>query len=73
MLADCPLWDMLDFVRSVFGPAQPFEKLPALLQHYEECPGLEYFFAVQAGHPGAPFTARPGEAEAIAHIHAAIA
>lgn len=73
MLADCALWDVLDVIKTVFGPVQPFVQLPALLQHYEECPGLEHIFAVHAGHPGAPFTARPGEAEAIACIHEALA
>jgi hypothetical protein len=73
MLADCLLWDMLDFTEIVYGPARPFMQLSALRRHYEECPGREHFRAVLAEHPGAQFTARPGEAEAIARIHEALA
>lgn len=73
MLADCLLWDMLNFTEIVYGPALPFAHYPALKRHYDECPGREHFLAVLSEHPGAQFTARPGEPEAISRIHEALA
>jgi glutathione S-transferase len=64
---------MLDFANYVFGPALPLKELPALQAHYEECPGRDAFRALQDEHPGLITTARPGEAEAVARIRAAIA
>jgi glutathione S-transferase len=72
MLADCQLWDMLNFAETVFGPVLSLKEVPTLRAHYEECPGREEFRALLAEYPGLSITARPGEAEAIALIQAAV-
>ena len=72
MLADCQLWDMLNFAETVFGSALSLKNLPALRAHYEECPSQEHFRALLADYPGLCCTARPGEAEAIARIQVAV-
>ncbi len=72
MLADCQLWDMLNFAETLFGPALALHELPALQTHYETCPGRDDFRALLDEHPGLAITARPGEAEAITRIRGAL-
>jgi glutathione S-transferase len=72
MLADCQLWDVLNFAETVFGTALSLKDLPALEAHYRECPGRKDFQALLDEYPGLAITARPGEAEAIARIRAAV-
>jgi glutathione S-transferase len=72
MLADCQLWDSLNFAETVFGSALALNTLPALRVHYEECPGRDDFLRLLVAYPGLSCTARPGEAEAIARIRAAV-
>lgn len=72
MLADCMLWDLLHSADLVFGAALQLDRLTALHRHYTACPGREEFLALLAQHPGSTYTARPGEAEAIARIRDAV-
>ena len=72
MLADCQLWDMLNFADLVFGSALQLDEFPELQRHYRHCPGREVFLALIGEYPGIAITARPGEAEAIARIRSAV-
>ena len=71
-VADCLLWEELDQAATVFGPHLSFADFPALARFRDEHPARGTFTARLAENP-CQLTGRPGEAEEIARIRAAIA
>ena len=72
MLTDCLLWELLSVMQYTFGPGLDLGACPGLSRFYSECPGQPLYTAMLAEHPG-PVTGRPGEPDAIARIHSALA
>jgi hypothetical protein len=68
-LADCLLWEELDQATLVFGPYLTLDDKPALARFHAEHPARAAFEALLAERP-CQITGRPGEADAIAKIHA---
>jgi hypothetical protein len=71
MLADCMLWDALNFAELLFGDALQLQQLPELSRFYQACPGNELFRALLKEH-SCPITGHPAEAEAVARIRLAL-
>jgi hypothetical protein len=71
-VADCLLWEELDQAATVFGPHLSFAEFPALANFRDRHPARETFQTLLAENP-CQLTGRPGEAEEIARIRAAIA
>jgi hypothetical protein len=71
MLADCLLWEMLDWADGIFGSAINWRKLPALRNFHQQYEQAPLFRRMLTDHP-CQFTGRPQEAEALQRIRAAL-
>lgn len=71
MVSDAVLWEALDVIRLTFDDHVSFEELDTLSNFYERCEGAPTFKKLLAAKPST-ITGRPGEAEALAIIHASL-
>ena len=69
--ADAVLWEALDLVERTFAGSMNLPQYPQLARFREECPGAATFRSLLQERP-LTITARPGEAEALETIHAAL-
>jgi glutathione S-transferase len=72
MITDCLLWETLSKTQQTFGAGMQLESYPRLNEFHLHCGGQPLFAAMLAEHPR-QLTGRPGEAEAIQRIRAALA
>ena len=68
MVTDCLLWEALSVALHTYGPGLQLESCPRLFEFHQDCAA---FTAMLAEH-ACQLTGRPGEAEAIQRIHAAL-
>ncbi|TAJ93217.1 MAG: glutathione S-transferase [Gammaproteobacteria bacterium] len=71
MLTDCLLWEELSIALHTFGAGLQLESCPRLYEFHRRCPGQPLFASMLAERPR-QITGRPGEAEVIQRIQAAI-
>lgn len=71
MAADAVLWEALDMVRLAFDGQLDLDAHEVLATFYRDCPGRDGFEALLQARP-VTLTARPGEAEQLARIHASL-
>lgn len=71
MVTDCLLWNVLSVALDTFGTGLQLESCPRLYEFHRHCSGQSLFTAMLAEQP-CQITGRPGEAEAILRIQAAL-
>lgn len=71
MLADCLLWEMLDWADIIFGAALEWDKLPQLRRFHRDWEQASWFRRMLGEHP-CQLTGRPQEAEAVQRIRSAL-
>lgn len=69
--ADALLWEALDVIRLTFATTLDWQQLPELARFMQECPGASTFRQLLDAQP-MTITARPGEAQVLAGLHAAL-
>lgn len=71
MGADAVLWEALDMLEQTFAGSLGLEQYPRLHAFRQDCPGAATFRRLLQERP-ATITARPGEAQVLEQIHAAL-
>lgn len=69
--ADAMLWEALDVVELTFAGSMALAQYPQLVRFMQDCPGAATFRALLQAKP-LTITARPGEAQVLETIHAAL-
>jgi len=71
MVTDCLLWEELSVALHIFGASLQLEACPGLFEFHRHCAGQPLFESLLAERPR-QITGRPGEAETIQRIQAAL-